>query len=160
MRLIIQRVSKASVTKTDTNEVVGKIDQGLFVLVGFKKGDTKNSTELLARKLVRMRIMADPPASAMLKALRAGDTGKMNKTVADVGGKILIVSQFTLYANTKDGNRPSFVDAEEPSKAKQLYEYFIDKLRELGAEVATGSFGDFMSIKTTLYGPVTIILEV
>ena len=139
---------------------MGKIDQGLFVLVGFKKGDTKNSTELLARKLVRMRIMADPPASAMLKALRAGDTGKMNKTVSDVNGKFLIVSQFTLYANTKDGNRPSFIDAEEPSKAKELYDYFVNKLRDLGASVETGSFGDFMSIDAILDGPVTITLEV
>jgi D-tyrosyl-tRNA(Tyr) deacylase len=146
MKLIIQRVSSATVTKTDTHEVVGKIENGLFVLLGAKKGDTKNSTELLARKLVRMRIMAD-------------EAGKMNKTVADVGGKFLVVSQFTLYANTKDGNRPSFIDAQEPAKARQLYEYFVARLREYGATVETGSFGDYMMIDTTLDGPVTIIVE-
>lgn len=146
MRLVIQRVSKASVTKVQNGEVMGAIEKGLFVLVGFKKGDNKNQADLLAEKLVKMRIMAD-------------ESQKMNKTVSEVNGKFLVVSQFTLYANTKDGNRPSFIDAEEPVKARQLYEYFVAKLRELGAVVETGSFGDYMKIDTTLDGPVTIILE-
>lgn len=146
MRLVIQRVKNAKVTVVETDQVSGQIEKGLLVLFGAKKGDTKENTDFLVEKLVKMRIMADR-------------NGKMNKTVSNVDGKFLVVSQFTLYANTKDGNRPSFIDAEEPQKAKELYEYFISKLRKLGAIVETGSFGSYMSISAELDGPVTIVLE-
>jgi D-tyrosyl-tRNA(Tyr) deacylase len=113
--------------------------------VGFKKGDDKKTVELLADKLLKLRIMSD-------------DKDKMNLSVVDTKSEILIVSQFTLYADTKGGNRPSFIDAEEPQKARELYEYFIDKLKEMGVGVETGSFGDYMDISVELDGPVTIIL--
>lgn len=145
MKLVIQRVKSAKVTVKDTGKVSGKINAGLFVLVGFKKGDTGKDAELLAVKLSRLRIMSD-------------DQDKMNKSILDTGDSLLVVSQFTLYANTNDGNRPSFIEAEEPNKARELYEYFIEKLRELNIKVETGSFGDYMEIEASLDGPVTIML--
>jgi D-aminoacyl-tRNA deacylase len=144
MRLVVQRVEKAKVTKADNGSIVGKIDKGLFVLVGVKKGDTENDAEILAQKLSKLRVMSDK-------------AGKMNLSVSDVGGKMLVVSQFTLHADTKDGNRPSFINAEEPKRAKELYEFFVAKLKENGLTVETGSFGDYMKIETVLDGPVTII---
>lgn len=146
MRVLIQRVSDAQVSIAETNEVVGKIDKGLFLLVGFKKGDTEEDVLSLSSKLLKLRVMSD-------------EHGKMNKTVTDVEGSYLIVSQFTLYANTKDGNRPSFLDSLDPEAAKKLYAFFVDKMYEGNAKVATGSFGDYMKIDTNLDGPVTIILE-
>lgn len=146
MKLVIQRVNSASVKVVETNEISGEIKKGLFVLVGIKKGDTFKQAEELANKLVKLRIMSD-------------DQDKMNLNVIDSGGQILAVSQFTLYANTKDGNRPSFIDAELPQKAREIYEYFVDKLRELKVKVEIGSFGNYMKIETELDGPVTIILE-
>ncbi len=140
MRLIIQRVNRATV------DIGGKIDKGLFVLVGIKRGDTTKQAELLANKLVKMRIMSD-------------ENDKMNLSVVDAKAKILAVSQFTLYANTKDGNRPSFMDAELPEKAKVIYEFFVEKLRELGVATEIGSFGNYMKIEAELDGPVTIVLE-
>ena len=142
MRLIIQRVTKASVTKLQSNEVVGSITNGLFILVGIKKGDTSRSADQLAEKLIKLRVMSD-------------ENDKMNLAAAD----FLIVSQFTLYANTKDGNRPSFIDAAAPDDAKKIYEHFIEKVKSLGGKVETGSFGDYMKIDAALDGPVTIILE-
>jgi D-tyrosyl-tRNA(Tyr) deacylase len=146
MRLIIQRVSQASVTKKETKQIVGQINKGLFVLIGIKKGDTEEYASDLANKLVKLRIMSD-------------DKDKMNLNILDTTKEILVVSQFTIYANTKDGNRPSFIDAEDPAKAKEIYEYFIDKLKKSGVNVATGSFGDYMEITAKLDGPVTIIIE-
>jgi D-aminoacyl-tRNA deacylase len=146
MKLIIQRVNKASVFLMEENKVVGEINKGLFVLVGIKKGDTQNQADELVNKLLKLRIISD-----------AND--KMNLDIRQSKGEILVVSQFTLYANTKGGNRPSFIDAEEPGKAKELYEYFIQKLKESGLKVATGSFGNYMKIEASLDGPVTIILE-
>ncbi len=140
MRLIIQRVNKASV------DIAGKIDKGLFVLVGVKKGDTQNQAEELANKLVKLRIMSDRE-------------DKMNLSIFDTKDSILAVSQFTLYANTKDGNRPSFMDAEQPAQAKEIYEYFVKTLINLGVKTEIGSFGNYMKINTELDGPVTIILE-
>jgi D-tyrosyl-tRNA(Tyr) deacylase len=149
MKLVIQRVSKASVSKFSSGEIVGKIEKGLFVLVGFKKGDTRKSVDILSDKLLKLRVMAD-------------ENQKMN--FAATG--FLIVPQFTLYANTKDGNRPSFVDVELPEKANELYRYFIKKLKSdlphrssKERRVETGSFGDYMKIDVALDGPVTIILE-
>ncbi len=146
MKLVIQRVKKAKVLRVSDKEVVGQIDKGLFVLAGFKKGDTEEVVNQFADKLSKLRVMSD-------------DKDKMNLSVNDAGGKILVVSQFTLYADTKGGNRPSFINAEDPDKAKKLYELFISKLKEKEIEVETGSFGDYMEIETVLDGPVTIIYE-
>lgn len=144
MRLVVQRVEKASVEAG--GRVVGEINQGLFVLLGIKKEDTEKQVDSLVEKLVKLRIMAD-------------ESDKMNLSVKDTDSSILVVSQFTLYANTKNGNRPSFLDAEEPKKAKELYKYFVEKLQENNIGTQTGSFGDYMKIKTKLDGPVTIVLE-
>lgn len=146
MRLIVQRVKKTKVTRVKGGEVVGEIGKGLFVLVGFKKGDTKEKAEILAAKLSKVRVMAD-------------ENDKMNLSLSKVEGSILVVSQFTLYADTSGGNRPSFVDAEDPVRAKELYDFFISKLREKGVKVETGSFGDYMEIETVIDGPVTILYE-
>lgn len=146
MKLVVQRVAKAAVTRVSDGKVVGKIDHGLFVLVGFKKGDTKKDVDLLANKLSKLRVMSD-------------SQNKMNHSVTDVNGKMLVVSQFTLYANTKDGNRPSFIDAEDPRKAQELYKYLIKKLQDSKIELETGSFGDYMKIDVILDGPVTVVLE-
>ena len=146
MKLVIQRVKKASVTRVADGQIVGQIKKGLFVLVGVKKGDSTTEVDILVKKLSKLRIMSD-------------EKDKMNLSVMDTKSEILVVSQFTLYANTKDGNRPSFIDAEEPQKAQKIYEYFISSLKSLGLIVETGSFGDYMLIETQLDGPVTIILD-
>lgn len=145
MKLIVQRVNKAKVVKVSDGLVTGEIGLGLFVLVGFKKGDTEKEINELAEKLSKLRVMSD-------------GIEKMNLSVKDVGASILVVSQFTLYANTKDGNRPSFIDAEEPGRARELYELFVKKLKEKEIKVETGSFGDYMKIEAELDGPVTILL--
>ncbi|MBI2103452.1 D-tyrosyl-tRNA(Tyr) deacylase [Candidatus Woesebacteria bacterium] len=147
MKLVIQRVKKASVKANQ--KLVGKIGKGLFVLVGVKKGDSLQDAEALAVKLAKLRAMAD-------------EKGKMNLTA----NEFLVVSQFTLYADTKGGNRPSFMKAALPDEAKKIYEYFVDKLKSglpprspKGRRVETGIFGDYMEITSVLDGPVTIILE-
>lgn len=142
MRLVVQRVSSASVTVKETKKTVGKIGKGIFVLVGIKKGDIEKDAEVLAEKLSKLRVMAD-------------ENGKMNLEVKE----FLIVSQFTLYADTKGGNRPSFIKVALPDEAKKIYEYLINELREKNLKVETGSFGDYMEIDAHLDGPVTIILE-
>jgi D-tyrosyl-tRNA(Tyr) deacylase len=154
MKLVVQRVKKAKVVRMSDEKVIGEIGKGLFVLVGFKKGDTEEAVKVLADKLSKLRVMSD-------------GEGKMNLSIKDlpaqagVGGKILVVSQFTLYADSKGGNRPSFINAEEPVKAKQLYGFFVDELKrnlpEVGIE--TGSFGDYMEIEADLDGPVTILYD-
>jgi D-tyrosyl-tRNA(Tyr) deacylase len=144
VRLVVQRVEKAKVIGVETDKVLGEIGIGLFVLVGIKKGDSEKGVESLAQKLSKLRVMSDK-------------AGKMNLSVNDVGGSILVVSQFTLHADTSGGNRPSFIDAEEPEKAKKLYELFIAKLKENVITVETGSFGDYMKIEAVLDGPVTIL---
>ncbi len=145
MRLVVQRVSKASVRVSVSGEVVGKINKGLFVLVGVKKGDSKQDAEDLAEKLAKLRIMAD-------------ENGKMNLSVKDVDAAILAVSQFTLSADTSKGNRPSFIKAAQPDLAEKLYEHFVNKLRKLGVKVETGEFGAYMEIDAELDGPVTIVI--
>ena len=142
MKLVIQRVKKATVTAQDHEKSIG---QGLFVLFGAGVGDTKEQARKLAQKLFKIRIMAD-------------EEGKMNKSVAEVNGEYLVVSQFTLYGDTSDGNRPSFINAMPPDQAKELYGYFVEELRKLGATVKTGSFGNYMNIKSELDGPVTILI--
>jgi D-tyrosyl-tRNA(Tyr) deacylase len=144
MKLVVQRVSRASVFVGDKS--VGKIGKGLFVLVGVRRGDNKEDVKNLAEKLSKLRIMAD-------------GLDKMNLSVKDVSGKMLVVSQFTLYSNTLKGNRPSFIEAAEPAKAVELYDYFVKKLTEREVEVETGVFGANMIIETDLDGPVTIIME-
>jgi D-tyrosyl-tRNA(Tyr) deacylase len=149
MRLVIQRVKKAQVRKVETSEVVGKIGQGLFILVGIKKGDSLKEAETLAEKVSKLRIIADKE-------------GKMNLSIKDVGGEILVVSQFTLYGNCKGQNRPSFIEAADNDEAEVIYNHFVDSLRRglpAGRRVETGSFGDYMEIETVLDGPVTILLD-
>lgn len=147
MKLVVQRVQKASVTRHKDGQVVGKIDKGLFVLIGIKKGDSLEMAENLVEKLSKLRIMSD-------------ENDKMNLSVLDIKASILAVSQFTLYANTSGGNRPSFVEAEDPNKAREIYEHFVSKLKEKGINVEIGSFGDYMDISVELDGPVTIVLEI
>lgn len=145
MRLVIQRVSKAKVSIQ--NKVISETGKGLFVLIGIGSNDTEHQAVQLAGKLSKLRIMADKE-------------GKMNLTVKYVeDGEILIVSQFTLYADTSGGNRPSFIKAARPEEAKPLYEHFIEKLKSYGLSVKTGVFGEYMKIETILDGPVTIVME-
>jgi D-tyrosyl-tRNA(Tyr) deacylase len=146
MRLVVQRVENAKVFRVEDGTTLGEIGKGLFVLVGIKKGDDEETVQQLAVKLSKLRVMSD-------------EQGKMNKSVTEVGGKMIIVSQFTLHADTSGGNRPSFINAEEPKRAKELYEYFVSKLKEKGLTVETGSFGDYMKIETVLDGPVTILFS-
>jgi D-tyrosyl-tRNA(Tyr) deacylase len=144
MKLIIQRVNQTSVAVS--GKIVGQISKGLFVLVGIKDGDSKNDALELSKKLVKLRIMSDK-------------NNKMNLSVLDTSSEILVVSQFTLYADTKGGNRPSFIKAAEPSVAREIYEHFVSELEKLGAKVATGEFGSYMNIDAKIDGPVTIVLE-
>lgn len=112
--------------------------------MGVKKEDTLIDAELLATKLLKLRVMSDK-------------NDKMNLSIKDAGGEILIVSQFTLYADTSGGNRPSFINAADPENAKKIYEHFVNKLKESGIKIQTGSFGDYMEINCVLDGPVTIL---
>lgn len=145
MRALIQRVTKGKVTVG--GRVKGGIGLGYVVLLGVKEGDSEKEVELLAEKTVNLRVMSD-------------EEGKMNKSILDVGGEILVVSQFTLYADTKGGRRPSFIDAAKPDIAKKLYEYFVAKLKALGVKsVQTGEFGAYMSVEIVNDGPVTVLLD-
>ncbi len=144
MKLVVQRVKEALVKTSKDNKVVGKIGKGYVVLVGVKKEDTLKDAELLAVKLSKLRIIAD-------------ENGKMNLSINDADGEILVVSQFTLYADTSGGNRPSFINAALPEDAKKIYEHFVNKLKEGRVRVETGSFGDYMEINCVLDGPVTIL---
>ncbi len=144
MRLLIQRVKRASV-KIDEN-VVGSIDNGFLVLIGITHTDTKETADYLAKKLCNLRIFED-------------ENGKMNLNIKSVKGKLLIVSQFTLYANCKDGNRPSFTDSAKPNIANPLYEYFCNKCEQEGVEIQKGIFGANMEVSLINDGPVTIMLE-
>jgi len=143
MKLVIQRVTKATVTAENHKESIGP---GLFVLFGAGIGDSKETAQKLAQKLFKMRLMRD-------------ENDKMNKSLQDINGEYLVVSQFTLYADTSGGNRPSFINAMAPDQAKELYEYFVEELRKLGAIVKTGRFGNYMNISADLDGPVTILVE-
>jgi len=144
MKLAIQRVNKASVSVD--KKLVGKIDKGLLVLVGVGQEDTKEDSRTLAEKLSKMRIMAD-------------EKDKMNLSIKDVEGGILAVSQFSLFADTKKGNRPSFIKAAQPEKAREVYDSFVETLREYGIHTETGRFGAYMDINVELDGPVTIVLN-
>ena len=146
MKIVIQRVKSAKVIKVETNEVVGQIKIGLLILLGIKKSDQEKHVDELVNKIIKLRIMSD-------------ENDKMNLSIQDTKSEVLLVSQFTLYANTNGGNRPSFIEAEEPQKAKLLYEYFTAELRKRNIKIETGSFGDYMKIDCVLDGPVTIVLE-
>lgn len=144
MKLIIQRVTHASVTVD--NNIVGKIGQGFLVLLGVGPEDTKETADYLVQKLIKLRIFKD-------------ENGKMNLSLKDINGELLIVSQFTLYADCTGGNRPSFVNAAKPEKANELYEYFIQECKKQNVNVEHGIFGADMKVELLNDGPVTIILE-
>lgn len=145
MRAVVQRVTEASVTVA--GEVVGAIEHGLCVLVGAGADDTARDVAYMADKIANLRIFAD-------------EHGKMNRSVLDVGGGVLAVSQFTLYGDARKGRRPAFVHALEPVAAKELYHAFVDRLRDIGVRpVATGVFQASMRVALVNDGPVTILLD-
>lgn len=146
MKLVVQRVKSAQVKIVGSGEVVGKIGEGLFILVSVGKDDNELEAESLAQKISKLRIISDK-------------SGKMNLSVKETGLEVLVVSQFTLYADTSKGNRPSFIGAAEPERAKVFFDFFIHELKNLGLRVKTGSFGEYMEIDAKLDGPVTILYE-
>jgi len=144
MRACVQRVSEASVTVA--GEIVGRIDRGLVVLLGVTHDDDEKAARYLADKIVDLRIFED-------------DEGKMNRALADVGGAMLVVSQFTLLGDCRKGRRPSFVQAARPQQAQQLYETFVAAVHTRGIEVATGVFREMMQVALVNDGPVTMLLD-
>jgi len=144
MRIVLQRVREASVSVQD--DVVGKIGQGVCLLVGIEKGDKEEGARYLARKTVELRIFPD-------------DQGKMNRSLLDVHGEVLVVSQFTLAGSVNKGRRPSFDKAEERAQAEHLFRYFVDQIREAGLKVETGIFAALMDVRIINDGPVTFILQ-
>lgn len=145
MRIVIQKVSKASVSVE--NKMVSSIEKGLLVLVGIENTDTDEDIDWLVKKMLNLRIFDD-------------EKGVMNLSVQDVGGDLIVVSQFTLHANTKKGNRPSYIRASKPDFAIPMYEKFIQKTEEiLGRKVGTGIFGAMMDVELINDGPVTIIID-
>jgi len=144
MRAVIQRVSKASV-EVD-NHKISQINQGMLILLGIKKGDTIKEAELLAKKAVNLRIFADRD-------------NKMNLSLLDINGQVIVVSQFTLYGNCKKGRRPSFIEAALPEKADSLYQYFVQYFKNENVFVQTGQFQAFMQVEIINDGPVTFILD-
>lgn len=144
MRAVIQRVRRGSVTVN--NEKKGEIARGVVILLGVHCNDSASDAEYLANKCVHLRIFAD-------------DQGNMNRSLLEVGGEALIVSQFTLYADTRKGRRPSFIQAAAPEISEPLYEKFVAHVRALGVPTATGEFGAMMQVEILNDGPVTIIVE-
>jgi len=145
MKAVIQRVKKASVTVD--NKLTGSIEKGLLVLLGIHQHDTQKQLEWMADKILRLRIFND-------------GEDKMNRSVQDIKGAILVVSQFTLYGDAKKGTRPSYIEAARPEKAKPLYEEFIDYLEKSSSlEIQSGVFAAYMDVELINDGPVTIILE-
>ena len=144
MRAVVQRVSRASVTVE--GKVAGKIGPGLLVLLGVARHDDSAAADYLAEKVAGLRIFED-------------QTGKMNLSVSDIAGAVLVVSQFTLYGDVRRGKRPSFDAAAPPQQAKKLYEYFVERLRALGLECETGVFQAMMQVELVNDGPVTILLD-
>ena len=144
MIAVLQRTSKASVAVDD--KIVGNINSGLVILLGIKKGDSKEDADYLAQKISRFRMFND-------------DKNKMNRSILEIQASALVISQFTLCANTKKGRRPSFLNAESPELSKKLYEYFKVSLRQLGILVESGQFGSLMKVKLVNDGPVTFVLD-
>ncbi len=144
MRAVVQRVEESHVKVN--GKVVGKIGRGLNVLLGVKKGDTEEDAKKLVDKISKLRIFED-------------ERGKFQHSLLDIKGEVLIISQFTLYANIKKGRRPSFELAEEPRKAEELYNRFVELFRETGLKVETGVFGAMMDVHIRNWGPVTIVLD-
>ena len=144
MRAVVQRVNRAQVTVA--GEITGEIGLGLLVLLGVGKEDSAASADYLAEKAVGLRIFED-------------DGGKMNRSVVDVGGAVLVVSQFTLHGDVRKGKRPSFDDAAPPQRARELYEYFVQRVRASGLRCETGRFQEMMSVELVNEGPVTILVD-
>jgi D-tyrosyl-tRNA(Tyr) deacylase len=153
MRAVVQRVSRARVTVNATvnGEVTGEIGPGLLVFVGVGAGDTRADADYLAEKIIGLRIFEDAGGPLQMK--------KMNLSVAEVGGAVLVVSQFTLYGDARRGKRPSFDAAASPDKARELYEYFVEKIRAAGLRSETGRFQETMQVELVNEGPVTILLD-
>ncbi len=144
MRVVIQRVSRASVSVD--GGIIGQIGHGALILAGVKDGDTKDDVRYLAGKITGLRIFADGESH-------------FHNSVIETGGSVLVVSQFTLYADTRKGRRPSFVEAAQPAEAERLYELLISELRNQGLTVETGRFGAMMNVELVNDGPVTIIID-
>ncbi|MCQ2431417.1 MAG: D-aminoacyl-tRNA deacylase [Clostridia bacterium] len=144
MRALLQRVTEASVTIDGVK--IAEIGKGFLILLGVKRGDDEEDARLLADKIAKFRVFSD-------------ENGKMNKSIADIGGEFLVVSQFTLYANYAHGNRPDFLTSEEPVRANALYEHFSALLRERGIPVKNGVFGADMKVALINDGPVTVMME-
>lgn len=144
MRFVIQRVKNASVTVE--NNVTGKIEQGFLVLIGITDSDTKEIADAMVKKLINLRVFKD-------------SQDKMNLSIKDIGGSLLLVSQFTLYADCRHGNRPGFTLAAKPDYANELYEYMIEECKKYDVPVETGEFGADMKVYLLNDGPVTIILD-
>lgn len=145
MRVVIQRVSEASVTIN--SQLISKIDSGLLVLLGIEEQDSRDDADWLVQKIIQMRIFSD-------------ENGKMNLSVSDIQGSILVVSQFTLHASTKKGNRPSFIQAAKPDSAIPLYEYFVEAIKNSSQlPIFTGEFGADMKVSLVNDGPVTITMD-
>lgn len=144
MRAVVQRVSQASVSVA--GEIAGSIAQGFLVLLGVTTTDTANDAQMLAQKIVSLRVFEDP-------------AGKMNLALGEVGGAILVVSQFTLLGDCRKGRRPSFDQAARPDQARDLYEAFVAAVRELGVVTETGRFQEHMSVSLVNDGPVTLLLD-
>lgn len=144
MRVVIQRVSRAQVRVE--GKTVGEIGAGLLVLLGIGQGDQKSHADAFLEKILNLRIFED-------------EEGKMNRSLIDLGAELMVVSQFTLYADCRKGRRPSFTDAGEPAHAKALYQYFVDRATSRGVKVATGVFQAHMDVELVNTGPVTILLD-
>ena len=144
MRAVVQRVNRAKVTVRE--QITGEIGRGLLVLLGVAVSDGEADAEYLAEKILGLRIFED-------------DAGKMNRSVVDVGGALLAVSQFTLYGDVRKGRRPSFDDAARPEKARGLYEYFVARVRSAGVRCETGRFQEMMDVELVNEGPVTILVD-
>jgi D-tyrosyl-tRNA(Tyr) deacylase len=144
MRAVVQRVSRASVKVGE--DLTGKIERGLLVLLGVAREDTEADADYLAEKIAGLRIFED-------------DAGKMNLSVMEVGGAVLAVSQFTLFGDVRRGKRPSFDEAARPERARELYEYFVERVREAGLRCETGRFQEMMEVELINSGPVTILVD-
>jgi len=144
MKALLQRVTRASVSID--NEEVGRIGQGLVVFLGVAGGDAEKDAQYLAQKIVNLRIFAD-------------EEGKFNLSALDINAELLLVSEFTLLADTRKGRRPNFVEAAAPAQAEELYEYFVEQTRATGLKVATGRFQAYMQVEIHNDGPVTILLD-